>query len=109
GYLHANCGHCHNPNSKIYIDNGVVMQLRMTVGTLGSLASTTVYTTAVNQNGTLPQGSITKIVTPMQPDQSLMIFRFETANPALHMPLIGSEMMDPSGDTILRDWITHIQ
>jgi len=108
GYLHANCGHCHNPNSKVYMDIGVVMQLGETVGTLGSLATTTVYTTAVDQNGTLPQMGITKLVAKGQPDQSLMIFRYETTNPALHMPLIGTEIMDVMGQTILRDWITNI-
>ncbi|HEX5063904.1 MAG TPA: hypothetical protein VFV99_31210 [Kofleriaceae bacterium] len=109
GYLHANCGHCHNPSSKVYTDNGVLMQLRETVGTLGTLTSTTVYQTAVNQNGTLPQGNITKLVDPGLPDSSLMILRFESTNPALHMPLLGSEIMDPSGQTILRDWVTSLQ
>lgn len=111
GYMHANCGHCHNPNSKVYIDNGVAMQLRETVGTLSSVDTTTVYTTAVNQNASVPNccGTLTKIVDPTKPDQSIMIFRYESTNPALHMPIIGAEIMDTSGQTILRDWITNIQ
>src|SRR5262249_40769426 len=55
GYMHANCGHCHNPTSKVYTDNGVVMQLRLTVGSLGSTGSldaTPVYMTAVGRDTT---------------------------------------------------------
>ena len=37
-----------------------------------------------------------------------MIERFESTNQALHMPALGSEVMDPTGQTTLRDWITNI-
>ena len=32
----------------------------------------------------------------------------EEENPALRMPALGSEVMDPSGDTILKDWISNL-
>jgi hypothetical protein len=108
GYLHANCGHCHNPNSKIYIDNGIMMQLRLTVGTLGSLSTTPAYATAVNANGK-PINGLTKIVVPMQPDQSIMVYRFQTTNPAEKMPALGTEILDTAGQTLLRTWITNLQ
>ncbi|HEY5923361.1 MAG TPA: hypothetical protein VIV11_16895 [Kofleriaceae bacterium] len=111
GYLHANCGTCHNPNSSVYIDNGVLMQLRLTTGTLGSLAATTVYTTAVGVNATTTccDGNIvTKLVEPTQPDQSAVTVRFESTNPAQRMPAVGTEVMDPTGRTTLRTWITNI-
>jgi hypothetical protein len=109
GYLHANCGHCHNPNSRVYTDNMMIrMQLRLTVGTLTSVGTTPAYTTAVNQNAQLMVGGLMKIVTPMQPSQSALFFRFQSTNPAERMPAVGSEMMDPTGETTLRDWITNI-
>ena len=37
GYLHANCGHCHNPNSHRLHERQTPMELRLTVGTLGTL------------------------------------------------------------------------
>ena len=57
GYLHANCGHCHNPTSSEY-SAGIVMQLRLTVGTLGTVAATPTYTTAVAQPATVTVGTL---------------------------------------------------
>jgi hypothetical protein len=110
GYLHANCGHCHNPKSKVYTDNMMIrMQLRLTIGTLTSVGATPAYTTAVNQNTQLMVGGLTKIVDPTKPMQSALFYRFQSMNPAERMPAVGSEMMDPTGETTLRDWITNIQ
>jgi hypothetical protein len=107
GYLHANCGHCHNPNSKVYMDI-TPMVLRLPVGPFATVASTPAYQTTVNVTG-MAQGNLTKIVVPGQPNQSILFYRFESTNPSVHMPLIGSEIMDPTGRTILRDWIANIQ
>jgi len=110
GYLHANCGHCHNPTSKVYSDQGVVMQLRLTTDSLSSLSTTPVYQTAVDHDATMPAGGLTKLIVRNQPDQSLVMFRFESApSSSYHMPKLGSEVMDPTGDATLRDWITNIQ
>ncbi len=110
GYLHANCGHCHNPLSHVYNDNGVRMVLRENVATLGTIDMTPPYMTAVNAIATtgVPGGQ-TMIVVPGDTAMSAMIYRFETTNTSYHMPQLGSEMMDPTGDTILTDWISHIQ
>jgi hypothetical protein len=109
GYLHANCGHCHNPTSKVYTDMGVMMQLRLTTSSLGSLATTPVYQTAVGQNATIPISPQTQLVVAGQPDQSILIFRFESdPTSPYHMPKLGSKVTDTAADTTLRDWITNI-
>ncbi|MDB4953430.1 MAG: hypothetical protein JWO36_999 [Myxococcales bacterium] len=105
GYLHANCGHCHNPNSKVFMDIGITMQLRMTIATLGSAAMTPPYTTAVNVNAMRMIGTDTKIIAPHDATHSVMIDRFESMVPGDHMPALGSEVMDPTGQTVLRTWI----
>jgi hypothetical protein len=110
GYMHGNCGHCHNPTSKYYTDNGVLMQLRLTVGTLASVAATLPYTTSVGVDGTTSGiDGIKKIVAPGLPDQSQMVLRLESTNPALKMPALGTEMIDPAGQTLLRTWIMNLQ
>ena len=106
GYMHSNCGNCHNPTSMVFANN-TQMVLRLTVGSLGALNTTAPYTTAVNVNGNAIGGR-TKIVAPNMPDQSIMIYRFESTNPAEKMPALGSEVMDASGDMILRNWITNL-
>jgi len=106
GYMHANCGHCHNPTSNVFLNN-TPMKLRLTVGNLGQLTSTEPYTTAVNQNGKAI-GGLMKIVDPNKPDMSIMIYRLESTNVSEKMPALGTEMLDPTGDTTLRDWINHL-
>ena len=111
GYLHANCGHCHNPTSSVYVNNGILMQLRMTVATLGSVTTTPAYTTAVDQDRSSATCcfSDTKIIVSGMPDHSIMIDRFEAltngAGMFNRMPALGSKVMDPTGDTLLRNWI----
>jgi hypothetical protein len=52
----------------------------------------------------------TKRIVSGDPSTSILIDRFE-ADPmgSVHMPLLGSEVMDPAADATLRDWITNIQ
>lgn len=110
GYLHANCGHCHNPTSKVYTDIGVNMQLRLTTGSLATYAGTTTYSTTVGVMGTTSGvGSVKTLVTKGDCTQSQITLRFESTNVAERMPALGTEVMDPTGDTTLRDWITNIQ
>ena len=119
GYMHANCGHCHNPSSPVYINNGVHMVLREEVGKLASLDQTTVYTTAVGQPADQPVGTIATdclagsaaaecIVDKGKPDDSALIFRFESTNPAIHMPQVATKVEDMAADSTLRAWITSI-
>jgi hypothetical protein len=106
GYLHANCGHCHNPSSGVYGTTN--MQLRLTTSSLGSLATTPVYMTAVDQNTMVGGTTNTKIITKGDPTMSAMIERFESTNMSLHMPALGSEVIDTTAATTLRTWITNI-
>lgn len=109
GYLHANCGHCHNPSSEVYTDVGVVMQLRLTVDTLGALSETTTYTTTIGIEGTTGGvDGIKTLVTAGALDQSQLYLRFESTNPAVRMPAVGTEVVDEAGKTILREWISNL-
>jgi hypothetical protein len=121
GYIHANCSHCHNPNSQVH--DTVPMELRLLVGEVHDHTLTAAYRTAIGHRATEPIGlapaqfhcpdinnvpnAAECIIAPGVPADSVMIHRFE-ADPAasLHMPALGSEMMDPTGDTTLTQWIT---
>lgn len=103
GYLHANCGHCHNPNSAV---DTTTVHMRLTVGTVSTVAATPVYQTAVNQEAALTPG--VDIVEPGMPSMSNLFGRFTSANTATRMPQLGTEMIDPTGQGILEDWITNI-
>ena len=106
GYLHTNCGHCHNPNSKVTIDITPI-KLRLAVGSLGTVQATPAYTTTVNVTG-MTVDTLTTLVIPGDPDQSILTHRFESTNTSVRMPLLGTEIIDPTGTTILRDWVTNL-
>jgi hypothetical protein len=108
GYLHANCGQCHNPTSDVALSMDVPMNLRMTVGTLSSVSATPAYTTAVNIAATMPMAGLTLLVDPAMPDASLVVSRLESTNPAVQMPPIAVKMPDPTGDATLRTWIMNL-
>jgi hypothetical protein len=108
GYLHANCGHCHNPTSQIYPAQ-TTMSFRLTVATLADTAMTPTYLSAVGQTTNTTVNGDNIIVDPGLPDMSVMIDRFEApVTSPLHMPALGSKVMDPTGDATLRAWITSI-
>ena len=110
GYLHANCGHCHNPQSQVYQSEGITMELRLTVGSLGSLATTPVYQTAVDHDATLPIDGLTKRIVSGDPAHSILIDRFDSLPTAsIHMPFRGSEVIDATAQAMLHDWITNLQ
>lgn len=111
GYLHANCGHCHNATSSV--QGNTPMQLRLNVPVEhenGQIQPplTPTYMTTLNKNGN-PIANRTTIVVPGNPDNSIMIYRFESTNTTEHMPALGSELIDDDGRKALRDWITTVQ
>jgi hypothetical protein len=102
GYLHANCGHCHNPDSPTH--DVTPLELRLDTTRLATLQDTPVYATAYDVNGTI--GGLTgKIIDPMTTDDSVMLIRFRSTDTAIKMPKLGTELHDTAGDTVLSTWI----
>ena len=121
GYVHANCSHCHNASSAVH--DIVPMELRLLVGEVHDHTLTAAYRTAVGKRATQPIGltggqlhcadmngtpnAAECIIAPGVPDDSVMLLRFRAAPTTnLHMPQLGSEMMDPTGNTTLTTWAT---
>lgn len=121
GYVHANCSHCHNATSSVH--DIVPMELRLLVGEVHDHTLTAAYRTAVGKRATQPIGltagqlhcadmngnpnTAECIIAPGAPDDSVMLLRFRapvTSN--LHMPQLGTEMMDPTGNAALTAWAT---
>jgi hypothetical protein len=122
GYTHANCGHCHNANSQVH--GNVPLELRLLVGEVHDHTLTAAYRTAVGQRATEPVVGLLPsqyhcadmngvanaaecIIAPGIPADSALIVHFD-ADPmmGIHMPALGSEMIDPTGDSKLHAWIT---
>ena len=108
GYLHANCGNCHNPDSEVW--EKVDMNLWLDVDALSTVEETTIYTTTVNvattSAGTF--GIPTRIV-PGDPGASAVHARMQTRGSDAQMPPIGTEDVDASGLALVADWITSLE
>jgi hypothetical protein len=111
GYLHANCGHCHNPTSPTFL--GVTqMVLRYDLGHIDTVANLPQFMTTVNATDAVPYTensiSYTKVVIPHDLVNSTMIGRMNSTT-SKHMPQLGSEVVDPDGQTKLDAWINSLQ
>lgn len=110
GYLHVNCSHCHNPTSDIADSTDIDLRLR--VGSLGSVAQTQAYLSTVNVAADIPYPengtTLTTVIVPGQPDMSAMIGRMNATNPIRFMPNLAVETVDPDGQVALRAWIQSL-
>ena len=106
GYMHANCGNCHNPQS-IHLD-AVPLVLRLEVGSLASWATTPSYLTTVDRPlGAGAQGA-TAVVEPGVPATSALYLRFTSTQQGFQMPKLGREVVDPTGTEAIRAWIAAL-
>jgi hypothetical protein len=106
GYLHINCGHCHNPQSPVYA--GTQVQFRLTTGQLASWPATVVYTSTVGVASQQVIDGASVVVKAQDPDGSVVIKRMTNPNEGIHMPALGSVVVDPTAQTRLRAWINSL-
>jgi hypothetical protein len=105
GYMHINCGHCHNPQSPVY--NSTALELRLTTGALATWPSTVVYTTAIGVTGSDIDGA-TVLVKPQDPDGSILFRRLVSPNLSVRMPALGTVQVDAAAATRIRSWINSL-
>ncbi|HEX4418182.1 MAG TPA: hypothetical protein VH165_09810 [Kofleriaceae bacterium] len=113
GYLHANCGHCHNPSSTVHDMTPLVLRLDTTK--LATVATTPTYLTTTNAAALFPfsEGTTTytTLIVPKDPDHSALNVRINvpiTATMNRHMPKLGSEMTDPQVTSLVLGWINAL-
>lgn len=105
GYLHANCGHCHNPSGSAWPDAS--MDLRLYIADT-TPAQTAAYRTAVGQPLTRFQhAGYTLRIAPGDPGASAVVYRMSTRGSLDQMPSIATEVVDP--DTSVATWIDAMQ
>jgi hypothetical protein len=107
GYLHANCGHCHNENGTAWPDTQMV--LRLTVADRDA-ATSSVWTSIVGKDVTYFRGGATagKRVAPGAPDMSAVVVRMSARMPKVQMPPLATEIVDPTGLELVRAWIASL-
>jgi len=97
GYLHTNCGGCHNPTTGV-VTPDPQLALRLVVGGLADTASTPTYQTTIGQPVADPR------ITPGDLAGSKLYVKFTSLGGA-RMPPVGTEDTDPTGQAALEAWI----
>jgi hypothetical protein len=103
GYLHANCGHCHNPSGFAFAFNHQI--LRLSVGQ-ATPEETDIRRTTVDVPvaHAVSQFDAPYRIVPGHPENSALYLRF-TRRDEVGMPLLGSIQVDTAAATLVADWI----
>jgi hypothetical protein len=108
GYLHANCGHCHNPSGHSW--SSTTMNLRAFASERGlAPEQTTIWQNTVNvplQSFMKP--GFAKRVVPASPDTSALLYRMSVRIEMEEMPPLATKHEDPTGVGVIRAWIEGI-
>lgn len=104
GYLHANCGNCHNPAGSLETLN---LLLRCSVA--ANAVSEPALETAVNKRGRyriphLAAGE-TFLIRPGDPERSAVLYRMSSRNPFHQMPPLATKLTDTEAVQLVRLWI----
>lgn len=103
GYLHANCGNCHNSTPDAVMQ--VNLQLWVDVE-LATVAETDAYQSAVcTLNQLFNGGGTTHRVLPGNTAASSVHYRINQRGNSEQMPPIGTEALDPTGAAAVTSWI----
>jgi len=107
GYLHANCGTCHNPRGTQNTQTGLDMWLKVADMTK-PVSEFSVYKGLYNVDIAWLDGnhpSATKRIDPGSLTNSAVYQRFITKDQEWSMPPLATEIVDPDGKQLLEDFI----
>jgi hypothetical protein len=103
GFMHANCGGCHNPTSTIH--DTVAIEMRMEVAKLAA-HDMPAFTTLVNVNAQLSMVPGVLVI-PNNVADSVVTKRMMSLVPGVKMPELGTETVNTEGMTAVSAWINQ--
>jgi hypothetical protein len=110
GYMHGNCGTCHNPQGTANSTTGLDMWLK--VEDLAKPATeSSVYLGLVDVNITKMDGNppdALKRIAPGSLDDSAAYVRFVEKDQGWKMPPLASEVVDPHGKELFEEFIANV-
>ncbi|HEX8666659.1 MAG TPA: hypothetical protein VF744_21820, partial [Beijerinckiaceae bacterium] len=106
GYLHGNCGHCHNPQGPL---QNVGLFLRHATGASvpPAVASTVRHPVKKPAPGQSPDAVLR--VEPGHPERSALMQRISSRYPALQMPPLGTALVDEEALALVERWIREAE
>jgi cytochrome c553 len=105
GYLHGNCGHCHNATGKLR-DLDLVLSQAADSTEPAALATTLDRPFHDPPPGLSPEALVR--IAPGQPDHSGLLARMASRSPALQMPPLGTALVDEAAVALLQRWISEL-
>jgi cytochrome c553 len=106
GYLHANCGHCHNPEGGAWVDSHMI--LRLDVDERDATANQVVQSTVGADLEQWINHGYAKRIVAGDPDQSALYARISQRAMNVQMPPIATEKVDDAGVALIRAWIQSL-
>ena len=105
GYLHGNCGHCHNDSDMLASVLG--LRLRLSVND-SEIAQTGLYR-SIGHSARHDMPGVGSIeIASGQPDQSQMFVRMTRRDQGWQMPPLCTKATDPTGMALVHDWIAAL-
>lgn len=103
GYLHANCGHCHNSTSPL---RGLKLDLSFSVLRPENLPPAAIATTLSVKSMKKPKSAPAEFrLVPGAPEKSGLIERMRSQDPNAIMPTLGNRLIDTAAVALLEAFI----
>ncbi len=99
-YLQVNCAHCHNPDGPAHT-SGLDLRYAQTDPAQWGVLKRPV---AAGRGGS----NLDFDIVPGHPEQSIIPYRMNSANPGEMMPELGRSVTDQRAVSLIRDWIAHM-
>ena len=99
-WLDINCAHCHNLNGPA---NNTGLYLDYYETDMKSLGFFKTPVAAGRGSGNLKYD-----IVPGRPEESIMVYRFNSTDPGIMMPELGRTMVHKEGLELIKDWIDNI-
>jgi hypothetical protein len=106
GYLHANCGHCHNDRGPL-AELGMNLSIRLAPAhgaVPGALLTAVGQASSYPLPGTIESGLYARIANG-SPGESVLVQRMVSRQPAVQMPPLGTHVVDREALRLVMQWI----
>ena len=103
GYLHGNCGHCHNDSGALA---GLDLALAQQAGDARGSSRRTLES-LIGRTGRFRSETAQQRVVPGQAAASVIAMRMRSTSPLARMPPLGVQVIDDEGLALVLRWIEH--
>jgi uncharacterized repeat protein (TIGR03806 family) len=100
-WLDINCAHCHSPTGPART-SGLDLRAEQVEPALYGVCKTPVAAGAGS-------GGLEYSIVPGQPDESILVFRLESVEPAIRMPEILRQTVHTESVALMREWIASLE